>query len=451
MILPILRTLFVATLLGVWLSPPASAETFEPGKPAAYADIAHYPVALVTGDALNLRAEPSATGEIQAKLLRGTSVFVLRQGPAADAGANRWALVAIKRCRDQQCRSYLVGWVADSFLAFDDRFAPVEAWSPGIVAGYGRHRVFAYDVAADGSFTRWSVPCLPGMCPLRGETVGDCPDGESRDGPYCRLTGQLYQYQGFVRGRGEDGSWLDGGPDGRWPAFLWVDDSGHLCALESERDRSARMCGGGTDAGQTAATLAIAATAADLRDRLAVTAPATLNLRAEPSAEAPILAELPRGTAVEVTGEAGPAVSVGGVESRWSPVAVVDCFGDYPCGQRKVGWVADLFLAFEGRLEPVRAWRAGQLGGVVGDCGLGYTIATNGTFDLAVDCGRFGSNPGQSGQLHRYRELVRAAVSLDGWYSYLQTDERGRLCFIQSGRDGGVDFERNGHYARCLN
>lgn len=441
-------------LLGAWLWPaPADAARLEPGSVVSSRDVSGKPVALVAGDALNLRAEPSADGEVYVKLLRGASVHVLRQGSETRIGgrSDRWSLVAVNKCPDQDCWRGLVGWVADSYLAHDDRFERLEAWRPGLVAGYSAGWAFAYDVAADGSFTRWSAPCLPGACPVRDEDVDfECPVGESRDGAFCLLTGHLYRYDDFLRGRGEDGRWLDGGSLYLRPAFLWVDEPGHLCALESERNSAARMCGG-ADAGPAEPAMAIAEVTADLRERLAVTTPATLNLRAEPSVEAAIVAGLLRLTVVEVIGDAGPPVAVEGVESRWVPVVVVECFGDsadpFRCGEGTVGWVADLFLAFEDRFEPVTAWRAGQLGAAVGDCSFSYTIAADASFEYLVDCGQYGSFPVQTGQLHRYRELVQAPP-LDGWLSFLHADENGRLCFVPSG-EVHLEYDPDGPYARC--
>ena len=188
------------------------------------------PRALVSAAALNLRAEPSLDAATIAVLPRAWPVAVLDDaGPAMTVNGrdDHWSHVATFRCADTACETYEAGWVANSYLAYDDRFAPMQDGRSGVVAGYDGQSVFAYDISSTGAFTRWRLPCSAGSCSTAIGIAPQCgPLEELALGSVCVLTGTLHRHGDLVRGRSRTGDWLD-----RQDVKLAIDPDGALCPL----------------------------------------------------------------------------------------------------------------------------------------------------------------------------------------------------------------------------
>jgi len=184
----------------------------------------------------------------------------------------------------------------------------------------------------------------------------------------------------------------------------------------------------------------------EMRPRLALVAADMLNLRAEPSTATDIITRVPQGSSVTVLPNDGPAVTIGGQVDRWVRVWVDSCFSFIESGLCRpgvAGWTLDGFLAFEDRLQPMAAWRAGMIGGHGGDYGFSYLFLEDGGVEFIESCGdyREGRSCTAAGRLYRYRNLVLARFPSQGRYDVLSIDADGRLCFPLAEETGEILYE----------
>lgn len=390
------------------------------------------PRALVSAGALNLRAEPSLDAATIAVLPRAWPVAVLDDsGPAVrvNGQADHWSYVATFKCADPDCETYQAGWVADSYLASDDRFAPLRDGPSGIVAGYDRQSVFAYEVSKTGAFTRWRLPCSAGSCSTAIGVAPLCaPQEELALGSVCVLSGTLHRYGGLVRGRSRNGSWLDG-----QDVKLSIGRAGALCHLGQTTNGGASTCAhvGEDPSGDHGPAVAIARLAAERRQRLALTAASSLNLRDQPSLSAAIVARLPMASSVERHGNRSLPVILNGRRDDWVQVTVLECAGG-GCRADMTGWVMDSYLAYEDRLSAVTDWSGAERSG---NTGYGFEMSPDGTFRYWEGCGtgQFGLEIcSRTGRMYRYRDLFVLRDERGDIHPAFVADA-GKLCVISTG------------------
>ena len=391
------------------------------------------PRALVSAGALNLRAQPSLASATIAVLPRAWPVAILEDdGPALSMGgrSDRWTYVATFRCTDEPCRHYEAGWVANSYLALDNRFALLEDGPAGIVAGYDARSVFAYDISKNGEFIRWRLPCTAGSCSTAIGVMPHCELSEELAlASVCVLSGTLHRHGGLVRGQSRHGSWLD-----RQDVTLVVEPSGSLCPMDPAKTGDAGSCARSDrqPSPDEGPAVAIARLAAERRQALALTATGRLNLRASPSFSGEILARLPMASVLERRGGRGIPVILNGRSDKWVQVTVVECARPDSCREGLAGWVMDSFLAYEDRLtevtelpEPARS----------GNQGFGFEVAADGTFRHWEACGtgEFGLEIcTRTGRLYRYRDLIVMRDNRGEVYSAVLADA-GTLCVLSAG------------------
>lgn len=186
--------------------------------------------AVVAASRLNAREEPSTDAAVAFKIPRGTPVAVveeLGQPANIDGAEDSWTFVAVEQCTDDDCTRLRAGWVADSWLAYQERFEPLEEWRDGAISGNDGERDFSYRIGADGSFEYATPPCDGEGCELFAPFDG-CREEEFREGDECVGRGDLYRYRSLVWARGY--------------GYLFVDGAGNLCSVHSERDGAPRMC-----------------------------------------------------------------------------------------------------------------------------------------------------------------------------------------------------------------
>lgn len=172
----------------------------------------HLPRAVTATDGLSLRAAANGSSRRIRRLDILTEVYILRR-------AKGWAQVQANYCpvagdTSAYCETSVVrGWVADSHLAFDNRFKPMAKWRAGTIEGRTQNETWSYRIAADASFRfeseAWELAGRNDICPA-----------EQQDGPYCvrvrKESGRFYRYRNVVRA-GKDG------------VLLYVDRRGALC------------------------------------------------------------------------------------------------------------------------------------------------------------------------------------------------------------------------------
>ena len=391
------------------------------------------PRALVSAAALNLRADPSLDAATIAVLPRAWPVAVLDDaGPAmtVNGRADHWSLVSTFRCADAACDTYEAGWVANSYLAYDDRFTPLQDGPSGIVAGYDARSVFAYDISKSGAFTRWRLPCSAGSCSTAIGVAPHCgPFEELALGSVCVLSGTLHRHRGLVRGRSRSGSWLD-----RQDVRLAIDPADVLCPLVPAAAGGSTVCAeaGRAELGDEGPAVAIARLAAERRQRLALTAASSLNLRDRPSLSGDIVARLPRASAVERRNDRRLPVILNGRRDDWVQVTVLECPGSGGCRADMTGWVMDSYLAYEDRLTVVTDWSGAERSG---NTGYGFEVSTDGTFRHWEACGtgQFGLEIcSRTGRMYRYRDLIILRDERGDIHPAFVADA-GKLCVISSG------------------
>jgi len=416
-----------AALTALAVSIPAVADDVAPER------IWASPRALISASTLDVRAEPTFGSAVIGTLPRGWPVAILDDdGPklTIDGTDDHWSHVATFRCIDAACVHHETGWVANSYLALDDRFELLDDGRSGTLSGYDSRSVFTYDVSANGAFTRWRLPCTAGACDTLPSVTPNCDyDGELPLGSFCVLTGSLHRHGTLVRGKTPNGDWLD-----RQDVSLIINASGELCVQDPLMIDGACPCaasGHAAHAGHVPVD-AIARLAAERRQRLALTAAVSLNLRAVPSLSGGIVARLALASTVERMGEQRIPVTLNGRSDRWVQVSVVDCADNTGCAPEAVGWVMDSYLAYEHRLTPVTDWpRAEQSGNQA----FGLEVLSDGTFRRWEPCGTDGSGLkicSQSGQLYRYRELY-VLRGHGGEVNSAYQAAAGNLCLITWG------------------
>ncbi len=183
---------------------------------------AELPRAITAIDGLTLRAKPSAGARAVARLGILTEVIILKRAKQTSligGRQDRWIYVQADYCPDRQdtspyCETLVKkGWVADSYLAYDDRFEPISRWRPGKIEVEVPNASWSYSFDADGGFRfdreAWEHAGKNDLCPE-----------DQRQGPYCvrvvKESGQLHRYHNGVRAGTKGG-------------LLYVDSRGALC------------------------------------------------------------------------------------------------------------------------------------------------------------------------------------------------------------------------------
>lgn len=189
--------------------------------------------AAVAARNLNVRAQPSAEAAVEFQLPRGAYVAVveaLGQPASIDGQEDTWTLIATETCLDENCTSLKGGWVADSWLAYQERFEKMSAWREGEITGNDGERDFTYRVAADASFEFVTAPCRnpDGTICVAFERYEGCDEEDFREGEECVGRGDLYRYRDLIWARGY--------------GYLFVDGGENLCSIHSGRNGSPRMC-----------------------------------------------------------------------------------------------------------------------------------------------------------------------------------------------------------------
>ena len=116
------------------------------------------------------------------------------------------------------------GWLADSYLASDQRFEPMTAWRDGAIEAQAGNTTWSYTFGADGTYAldweAWS----------HFRKYDPCPEEQRREGFCVKIraeTGRLHRYRNVVRA-------------GVAGAFLYIDDRGALCDRMSSSAK--RLC-----------------------------------------------------------------------------------------------------------------------------------------------------------------------------------------------------------------
>lgn len=189
--------------------------------------------AAVAARNLNVRSKPSMKAKAEFKLPRGAYIAIveeLRQPAKIDGQEDSWTLIATETCANQACTLLKGGWVADSWLAYQDRFERLTEWRKGEIKGSDGERDFTYRVAADAGFEFVTAPCRnkDGTICVKYERYEGCREEDFREGEECVGRGDLYRYRDLVWARGY--------------GYLFVDGKDNLCSVFSARDGAPRMC-----------------------------------------------------------------------------------------------------------------------------------------------------------------------------------------------------------------
>lgn len=177
-----------------------------------------------------------------------------------------------------------------------------------------------------------------------------------------------------------------------------------------------------------------------------------LTLRAAPSTGARALRRLPILTEVIPLHKPRKPATIGGRKDAWLYVQANYCpdpLDTSPACETVLqrGWVAESYLAANGRFEPLTKWRAGAIEVDIEDEAWRYVIAADGSFSFESESWSYfrKSDPcpaeereggfcvhreSKSGQLLRHRDVVRAGD--DGRLLYI--DKAGALCDPWSSR-----------------
>ncbi len=188
---------------------------------------------VVAIDGLALRAAPRSGARVLQRLPILTEVIPLGRSPRPAVIGGRkdsWVYVQANYCPDPEDNSlscetvFKKGWLAESFLAYEQRFEPMTTWRDGAIEAQAGNTSWSYTFGADGTYAldweAWS----------HFRKYDPCPAEERRDG-FCvktrAETGRLQRYRNVVRA-GQSG------------AFLYIDDRGALCDRMSSS--AARLC-----------------------------------------------------------------------------------------------------------------------------------------------------------------------------------------------------------------
>lgn len=186
--------------------------------------------ATVAASALNAREEPSTDAPVDFRIPRGTQVAIvegLGQPTMIDGQEDTWTFVATETCANEACTRLKAGWVADSWLAYQERFERMTAWREGEIEGHDGETAFTYRIAGDAAFEYAVPPCEGAGCEAFVRWEG-CREDMFREGDECVGRGDLYRYKSLVWARGY--------------GFLYLDASDNLCSVFSGRDGAPRMC-----------------------------------------------------------------------------------------------------------------------------------------------------------------------------------------------------------------
>lgn len=207
-------------------------------QPAHAAEVARDAIgatawAVVAASRLNAREEPSTEAPVAFRIPRGTPAAIIEelgQPAKIDGREDSWTFVAVEECVDDGCTRLRAGWVADSWLAYQERFEPMPEWREGEVSGNDGERSFTYRIATDASFEFVTAPCRneDGTICVKYERYEGCREEDFREGEECVGRGDLYRYRNLVWARGY--------------GYLYVDGKGNLCSVFSGRDGAPRMC-----------------------------------------------------------------------------------------------------------------------------------------------------------------------------------------------------------------
>ena len=189
--------------------------------------------AAVAARSLNVRAEPSMAAKAHFQLPRGAYVAIveeLGQPAKIDGQEDTWTLIATETCANEDCTLLKGGWVADSWLAYQERFEKMAEWREGEIKGNDGELDFTYRIAADAGFEFATPPCRneDGTICVKYERYEGCREEDFREGEECIGRGDLYRYRDLVWARGY--------------GYLYVDGKDNLCSVFSGRGGAPRMC-----------------------------------------------------------------------------------------------------------------------------------------------------------------------------------------------------------------
>lgn len=189
--------------------------------------------ATVAASALNAREKPSTNAPVAFRIPRGTQVAIVKglgQPTKIDGEEDTWTFVATEECANASCTRLKAGWVADSWLAYQERFEPMSEWRDGAIKGNDGERAFTYRISSDASFEFVTAPCrnADGTICVKYERFEGCHEEDFREGDECVGRGDLYRYKDLVWARGY--------------GYLFVDEKGNLCSVHSGRNGAPRMC-----------------------------------------------------------------------------------------------------------------------------------------------------------------------------------------------------------------
>jgi len=222
-----IRTLCAVCLVLAVPAGPAAAVEIEKDRTVAVL------WAAVAARSLNVRASPSMDAKVEFQLPRGAYVAIveeLGQPAKIDGNEDTWTLIATETCVSESCAHLQGGWVADSWLAYQERFERMSTWRQGEIKGGDGERDFTYRVAADASFEFVTAPCRneDGTICVKYERYEGCREEDFREGEECIGRGDLYRYRDLIWARGY--------------GYLYVDGTGILCSVHSGRNGAPRMC-----------------------------------------------------------------------------------------------------------------------------------------------------------------------------------------------------------------
>lgn len=186
--------------------------------------------AAVAARSLNVRAKPSTKAAAEFKLPRGAYIAIveeLGQPATIDEQEDTWTLIATETCANANCTLLKGGWVADSWLAYQERFERLTEWREGKIEEKIGDVTVTYEIDAQGGFRRLTPPCEGEDC--GADVLEDgCHEDDMREGDHCVGAGDLYRYKSLVWVRGY--------------GYFFIDRKDNLCSVLSGRNGAPRMC-----------------------------------------------------------------------------------------------------------------------------------------------------------------------------------------------------------------
>lgn len=179
---------------------------------------------------LNVREEPTTSARVAFQLPRGSVVAIVDasgQPAKIDGQEDTWTMIATETCANEDCTLLKGGWVADSWLAHQERFERLTEWREGEIEETVGDTVYTYQIDARGGFKRLAPPCEGKDC--GADVLADgCHEDDMREGDYCVGLGDLYRYRSLVWVRGY--------------GYFYIDGKNNLCSVYSGRNGAPRMC-----------------------------------------------------------------------------------------------------------------------------------------------------------------------------------------------------------------